>query len=416
MAAKASDRNKLAALREQLPACSITGYFNTGTNGPLARSTVAAFVDTAQDELANGRISPGVFEQHAVRRDAVRETLATLFGGHADEYAITQSTNDGLNIALHGMTWHEGDEIVTTGLEHPSLFMPLALLARRFGVKTRVADIGDGGGDVVSALAAHIGPRTRAIALSHVLWSSGAILDLRPIADLAHTVGALLIVDGAQSIGQVAVDIHETGADAYTISGQKWLCGPEGSGAVYIRRERLVDFAPSAVRYGVYDPSGYFVPAVGARRYEMGEHNPAVLAAFDHALRLLRDEVGTDWAFARIATLGKRLSDSLGKIKGVTLHSPPGKFAGLVCFNIGDLAPAHVAQELYERGFTIRYVAAPPGPVVARASTGWWNTEDEVDALAGAVAEIAATVEAPMDIALADVAPVERPKRVKKKR
>ncbi|CAA9584374.1 MAG: Cysteine desulfurase [uncultured Thermomicrobiales bacterium] len=389
---KDADTRKLERLRAQLPAVTATGYFNAGTNGPIARVVHDAIVRKAEQELNEGRIVPGVYQDHAVQADKVRALLARLLGGNSEEYALTQSTNDGLNIALNGLDWSSGDEVITTSLEHPCLYMPLALLSHRYGIRIRIAEIGDGAGDIAGVISRLISPNTRVIALSHVLWSSGVVVDLPAISALARENDLLLVVDGAQSVGQVAVDIPATGADAYTISGQKWLGGPEGTGAVFIRRDRFVDFAPSSVRYGQYDPTGFFLPAPGARRYEMGECNPAAVEGLKAAITFLLEDVGADWAFARSGQLGARLLKRLSGMDGVTVHSPKGRIGGLVCFNIPDLDPAAVADKLYDKGFTIRYVAAPPGPAVARASVGWWNTEEEVDTLASAISNLATAI------------------------
>jgi len=372
-------------LRGQLPAVLATGYFNAGTNGPLPKVVHEAILKTAEEEFHQGRIVPGVFQEHAARNNRARDLLARLLGGAPTEYALTQSTNDGLNIAFHGLDWQKGDEIITTSLEHPTMYMPMVLLSHRHGVRIRVANIGDGSGDVVAALKALVSPRTRVIALSHVLWSSGVVLDLAAITAMAHDHRILVIVDGAQSVGQVAVDIPATGTDAYTISGQKWLCGPEGTGALFVRADRQADFAPSSVRYGQYDPAGFYIPAPGSRRYEMGENNPAAVEGFCAALAFSLEEIGPEWGTSRIKRLGARFYDAISKAEGVTLASPRGRHAGLVCFNVAGMEPASVAEGLYAEGFTVRYVTAPPGPHVARASIGWWNTEEEVDALAMAV-------------------------------
>lgn len=222
-----SDVEKIRRLRLELPATVATGYFNAGTNGPLPRKVHETIVGAAERELIAGRIMPGVYEGHAAHKERVREILASIFGGKPDEYAITRSTNDGLNIALNGIAWQRGDEVVTTALEHPGLMAPLALLANRRAIVIRVADVGDGSGDVVAALERAMTPRTRVIALSHVLWSSGAVMPLRDISEMAARYGAIVVVDAAQSAGQVPVDLGESGVAAYAMSGQKWLCGPE---------------------------------------------------------------------------------------------------------------------------------------------------------------------------------------------
>jgi L-cysteine/cystine lyase len=288
-----------------------------------------------------------------------------------------------------GMTWNPGDEIVTTFEEHPGLLLPLALLARRFGVVTRYADIGDGASRVVEALASQITSRTRIIALSHVLWSTGAVLPLREISELARHNEIMVVVDGAQSAGQVPVDLHALGIDAYAMAGQKWLCGPEGTGLLYVRRDRFADIAPTFSRYGQFEPSGYFIPAQGAMRYEFGEFYSPAVAAQEAALGWLGDEVGLDWAYDRIATLGADFRRRLTSIDGVNVATPSEPMAGLVNFTIAGLSPQDVTLQLSERGYTIRYVEYAPCTVSARASIGWWNTEEEVAGLAAAVADLA---------------------------
>lgn len=383
-----SDAEKLSRLREQLPAVAKTGYFNAGTNGPLSTVAYKAIVETAEQELNDGRIIPGVYEGHAKQIERIRLVLADIFNADPTELALTRSTNDGLNIALNGITWNRGDEVITTNLEHPSLFTPLALLAHRYGIVIRVIDIGNGGGDVVATLERAMTSRTRVLAFSHVMWSSGAIMPLHDISAMAHRHNALVIVDAAQSAGQVKVDLHATGVDAYAMAGQKWLCGPEGTGVLYVATAAMPEISPSHIRYGQSDTTGYVIPAPGARRYEMGECYSPAMVGMEATLAWLRDEVGMDWAFARTRALAQRFAKGIGAIDGVDIFSPLHRIGGLVCFNVPDMTPQDLTKALYERGQTIRYVAYPPGPTIARASIAWWNTEAEVDLLAKDIADI----------------------------
>ncbi|MDP9362844.1 MAG: aminotransferase class V-fold PLP-dependent enzyme [Chloroflexota bacterium] len=379
---------KVEALRAQLPAVRATGYFNAGTNGPLPLPAQAALVAAAQAECDAGRIVPGIYEGNWVRNARVRALIAELFGADAAEIALTHSTSEGISTALNGLRWQAGDEVVTTTLEHPGLIAPLCLLAHRFGVRLRYADVAHGEGDVAGAIAALLSPRTRVVALSHVMWSSGAIVDLPAVAAAAHRVGALVVVDGAQAGGQVPIDLHASGVDAYAFAGQKWLCGPEGTGALFVRHDRLTDIAPTYLRYAQLDPSGFLLPAAGANRYEIGEfYGPAVLAQ-EAALLWLRDEVGLDWAYARTAEMGHRCRDGLARLDGVTVTTPRDRMAGLVCFQAAGMTPQDVAAKLYEQDLTIRYVAYPPGPAVARVACAWWHTEEEIDRLVATVGEV----------------------------
>src|ERR671910_283849 len=303
--------------RAQLPAVQTTGYFNTGSNGPIPLVAYEAADATARRELEQGRTAPGAYIETRARNRRLAAMAASIFGADADEIALTHSASEGLGTALMGMTWNPGDEVIATFEEHPGLMLPLALLARRFGVITRYADIGDGASGVVEALADRITSRTRLIAVSHVLWSTGAVLPMREISELARQHELMVVVDGAQSAGQVPVDMHAMDIDAYAMAGQKWLCGPEATGLLYVRRDRFADIAPTYARYGQFEPSGYFIPAAGAMRYEIGEFYSPAVAAQEAALSWLRDEVGFAWAYDRIAALGADFRRRLTSIDGV---------------------------------------------------------------------------------------------------
>jgi L-cysteine/cystine lyase len=372
-----------------LPAVHATGYFNAGTFGPMPSVAQEAANAVLRREVGEGRIRPGGYVENRERSRRLAALAAEMFGADEDEIALTHSAGEGLNTALGGIEWDRGDEVVTTNEEHPGLLLPLALLAHRRGVITRYAAIGNGGRDVVESIAQLINRRTRAIALSHVLWSTGAVLPLKEVAALAARHGAMVIVDAAQSAGHVPIDLHESGVDVYAMAGQKWLCGPEGTGFLYVRRNRFVDIAPTVARYGQFDPSGFCLPAPGAHRYESGEFSAPILAAQEATLTWLRGEVGLDWAYERTRNLGARFREHIVGIPGVEVITPENAMAGIVNFTIDGHPPSVVASELFERGYTIRFVDSRPCVVSARASVSWWNTEEEVDGLSEAIAELA---------------------------
>jgi L-cysteine/cystine lyase len=303
-----------------------------------------------------------------------------------------RNTTEGLNAALMGVAWRPGDEVVTTQLEHVCLFSVLGMVAHRHGVIVRTVDIGDGGGDVTGALRSALTSRTRVIAISHVQWSSGAVMPLAEIAQLAGERGILTVIDAAQGPGHVPVDLATLGVDAYALAGQKWLCGPSASGALFVRPDRIGDFRPTYLRSGAFDSHGFVVPPVGAQRYETGEHALPTLRAQLAALRWLRDDAGCNWLLARNALLGRRLADGLERIGGVRVTTPLHRMAGIVCFTVDGTSVHEVVDRAFSSGYTIRAVDQRPGPTVVRASTGWWCTEDEIDGLIEVVAEIAGTV------------------------
>jgi L-cysteine/cystine lyase len=252
-----------------------------------------------------------------------------------------------------------------------------------------VVSVCDEASQFLDSIEGRITSSTRVIALSHVLWSTGTVLPLREICELARQHELLVIVDAAQSAGQVPLNLHDIGVDAYAMAGQKWLCGPEGTGLLYVRYDRFADISPTYSRYAQADMTGYFLPAPTAHRYESGEFTGPVIAAQAATLGWLRDEVGLDWAYARIAEMGALFRGLLTEIPGVEIITPQHAMAGMVNFNVKDLHPRLVADALYDRGYTIRFVDYAPCAVSARASVSWWNSESEVRGLAAAVAEIA---------------------------
>jgi L-cysteine/cystine lyase len=237
-------------------------------------------------------------------------------------------------------------------------------------------------------LKAAMTPRTRVIAISHVQWSSGAVMPIKEIAALARERGILTIIDAAQGGGQLDIDFRDLDVDVYSMAGQKWLCGPNASGIMLVRQASLGYFRPTYLRGGSWDEQGYVTPAPGAARFENGEMFGPAIEAFDKTLQWLRDDVGFAWLAERNVTLGKRAHKALSKIKGVTVTTPTSSMAGMVCFQVDGMHPKAVSEALAERGYTIRYVEAHPCPTTARVSASWWTTEEEVDGLCVAVGDV----------------------------
>ncbi len=380
--AQSDEHARLAAFRAGLPATRAGIYLNTGTAGPLPAEAAAAMAEAADRELALGRASRDAHEELVDRMDEARGVVAAVLGTDVDLVALTHSTTEGVNLALGTVDWRPGDRVVTTSLEHPGVTGPLALLRDRLGVDVAVVDVGDGGDDerTLAALEAAVAAgRTRAVVASHVTWSNGAVLPAAAIADLARRYGAVGILDGAQSAGAISVACDEIGADFYAVSGQKWLLGPEGTGALVVRRG-IVD--------GVLPPVGGFfaasVPyAVGrdalwpdARRFETaGYHRPS-LVGLARSAGWLSMYVGLPWIHERAARLAHDAADRLAATTGVTLVTPRSRMATLVSFRVTGWTADEVVQALARRVFAI--VRSVPGPDAVRLSVAWFTTEGEL--------------------------------------
>ena len=384
------DREKVQAIRDELPAVHERIYFNAGTNGPLPRRSHDALVKYAQVELEEGRIGPPVWQRMFDTRTETRAAIADLLGCQPDEIALTHNTTEGMNIALMGLDWQKGDEVITASTEHPGGLHPAYLLKQRHGARIRMTDIGLKELDPIEELEKVLSPRTKAVILSHVTWSTGMVLPMREISDLAHGVGAIVVCDAAQAGGMVPSQMADLGVDAYACSGQKWLLGPDGTGALFVRQDRLGEIQQTFIGYagvkmGMSDHDGHYVPGEGTQRYEVASlYNPAV-KALGTSVNWIANEIGWDWAYRRIAELGRYCYERLEAIDGVTMYTPKDKMAGLVHSTLSGITPPDLTTRLYELGIMIRYV---PNPHANRVATGFYNTEDEIDRLAEKIEEV----------------------------
>ena len=306
-----TDAEKITLIRAEMPAVANRVYLNTGTCGPLSSITIGAINQTNADELALGRADAGGFKLLAQALAETRAAFARLVKADPAQIALTHHTTEGMNIVAHGLTWQPGDEVITTTSEHDGGLLPLYVLRQRYGVTLKLVDLTPG--DVLAQLEAAFTPHTRLLVFSHVTWNTGLRLPLSELVALAHRHYALTLVDGAQSAGAIPLDLPASGVDFYALPGQKWLCGPEGTGALYVRHDRLsllgLTFAGySSIEESGYDLTGYFMPAKGARRYEVGSiYRPGVKGMIAN-LDWLEQTVGWEWIHARIEHLAKLVS------------------------------------------------------------------------------------------------------------
>jgi len=381
---------KVEAIRSQLAAVHGNVYLNTGTNGPLPKVAADAMAEMARSEYEEGRINMAGWMAKFEIKTAAREAVATAFNVPSSEIALTQLTTEGMNVMIHGIDWQRGDEAIITNLEHPGGQLPLYVVARRYGVRIKLADLGVGDGDVPGKLEKLITKRTRALVISHVAWNTGAVLPLKEIVETCRKHGVLILVDAAQSAGSIDPQIKEIDPDGYAMPGQKWMCGPEGTGSLWISESRLSWFEQTYVNYGsamggVDTVGGYFTPTPGAARFDRVATYFPLIAGQKAATEWLMNDVGLDWAYARIKSLGELAHDTLSNVDGVDVITPRQQMAGLVSFNLDGKTPDELVTALDERGFTLRTIH---GPDCVRMATGFYNTEEEIKNLTIALDEI----------------------------
>jgi L-cysteine/cystine lyase len=389
------EAEKVAALREALPATRAGIYLNAGSCGPMPAETARAMDEAAARELAVGRAAPGDWRDALARMDEARFGVAAVLVADPADIALTHSTTDGLNLAISALPWQAGDRVLTTAHEHPAALAPLAALHARLGVEIDVVDFGDGGdgGDpdaVTTAFVRALERPARAIVVSHVLWTTGVVLPVGRLGAIAREAGAVSIIDGAQAAGAIPVQLDELGVDAYAVPAQKWLLGPEGMGALWVRRSFADGVVPATAGSLSYPAFSLAAPALhdGARRFEAtGFHRPSVIG-FARSLGWLSMYVGLPWTQARANGLAVELADRLAGIPGVTVLTPRPAPATLVTFRIAGWPAPQVLAELGPRTFAV--VRDIPPLDAVRLSVGFWNTEAELDRVASAVETLAA--------------------------
>lgn len=384
-----SDQSRIQDIREQLPATTAHIYLNTGTFGPLPTRSIQAIQSHFERELRDGRIVPQSFENTGNTYKRARQNIARLLNADVEEIALTDNTGEGLNIVANGINWRAGDEVITTDHEHISALAPLYQLRDRYGIVIRFAELGlHADHPAAEAIAPLITERTRLIVLSHVAWTTGSVLDVRAVNRLGHEHGIPVLIDGAQSAGAIPLDMKELEADFYAIPMQKWLCGPEGTGGLFASREALKHVTSTYVGYwSAKSFHGDWALIESAQRFELGGRQTAAIAGQNASLEWFADELGYEWIYTRISHLNAYAAQALEQVPGLTLLTPRPGASGLLSFTIEGKSDEEIVSFLRERNILIRNI---PETKALRVSTGFYNTEEEIDTLVKALLELRA--------------------------
>ena len=346
--------------REQFPVLERIAFLNAGTCGPLPGPAVGVATRVLDESTRSGRSSM-YFDQMLALATQRRAAYAALLNAQPADVALTGSTSEGIVRVLSGLELRPGDEIVTSDEEHPGLYGPLSAARAQRGVTVRVVPFAE--------LANAVSPATRLVACSHVSWITGSF---------APDLGGLdvpVLLDGAQGAGAVPVDVEALGCDFYAASGQKWLCGPVGTGVLWISprwSERLLAVGPTYLNLAEPADGLDSDLAAGAARHDTSAQSleAAVLAA---TAFVLLASTGWEELHERAASLAEQLAARLAE-RGLRVAAR-GRTT-LVAWEDPD--PPATKERLAAAGVVIRDL---PGRGLLRASVGAWNDESDLERL-----------------------------------
>lgn len=377
-------------VRAQFPGASASIYFDMALKGLIPRA-VAEAAHRHVDEVLHARASK---DAHRASVEHCREMLAQLIGAEPHEVAITKNVSEGLNLFASSLPWQPGDNVVLCPeLEHPNnVFLWYNLRVLR-GIEVRAVDPLDGR-IPVDGFAAAVDACTRVVTVPHVTFSPGFVTDVRPIADVTHAHGALLLVDAAQSVGSLRCDVRALGIDALTVATQKSLLSFYGMGFLFVRKALADSLVPSHVaRYGMDmgveagetartggDKRPY---AAGARRFDLGNFNYLGAQAAEAALALI-ESIGAERIEAHLRALAARLVEGLLALGLPVAGGPPGPHLGHIVA-VGHSGGGHhdtaddPAMNDLHRHLTANGVRLSIRKGVLRISLGLYNDVSDVD-------------------------------------
>ncbi|VWX53652.1 selenocysteine lyase, PLP-dependent [Novosphingobium sp. 9U] len=367
-------------------------YLDTAATAQKPQAVIDATVQAMGVNYAT--VHRGVYARSAEMTlgfEAARRRVAAFIGGSEDEVVFTRGATEAINLVAS--TWGEanlraGDRILISMLEHHSNIVPWQLLRERTGVAIDVCPLTQDGRIDLDAAAAMLTPAHKLVALAHVSNVLGSVLDVRRAADLAHGVGAKLLIDGCQAAPRIKLDMAALDCDFYVFSAHK-LYGPTGIGALWARAE-ILDAMPPWHGGGAMIDTVTFEKTTFAsapQRFEAG--TPMIIEAIGLAAAIeWLEAIGLDVAYEHERSLAAKLRDALGERNDVTLFGPADAI-GITSFALDGVHPHDLGTILDEEGVAIRagHHCAQPlmehlgVPATARASFGLYNDETDIEAL-----------------------------------
>jgi cysteine desulfurase/selenocysteine lyase len=388
-----------ADIRADFPVLAEVIYLDSAATSLSPEPVLAAMLEYERVYRANTGRGVHRLAQIATQKfwDA-RQKAKRFIGAESGELIFTRNTTEAINMVALGLPWKKGDRVVTTLLEHHSNLLPWMRARDRHGIDLRILSPDAEGGFDMADLEREITRGTRLVAVTHASNVLGNLVPVREIAAICRDRGALLLVDGAQSVPHIPVDVGELGCDFFCFSGHKML-GPTGTGALWMRGPGIEPLLRGGGAVETVTASGYTL-AEGPARYEGGTPNIAGAIGLGRAIGYL-EALGMEEVRKHEQILTRQMIEGLSGIGGVRIYGPgatPDRI-GVVSFNVKDRHPHDVAHHLDDEADVMvrsghhccmplmHHLGTPDGTV--RASLHCYNNGDDVDRLIETVRMIA---------------------------
>ncbi len=381
------DLIRLHQHREQFPALANKTYFNYGGQCPISVKSMDVINQTLSHIQQLRPFGNQAYSWIAPQIEATRKAIAEELNVPSPAITFTDNVTVGCNIAMWGIEWHAGDQILLSDCEHPGIIATAQEISRRFAVDVTTCPLMStlNEGDPVAIVAAHLRPNTRLVVLSHVFWNTGQVLPLKQIADLCRSNNSRLLIDAAQSVGALPLNLTELGVDFYAFTGHKWLCLAAGVGGLYINPEIRSSLHPTFIglRGVVVDTQGQPINwQPDGRRYEVSTLANALYLGLKEAISI-HQEWGTAPArYQQICENSSYLWQQLRDLPNIQClaNSPPE--SGIVSFQINNHEPSKLVQFLESQNILTRTIAHPR---CIRVTVHYLTLASEIDQLVEAV-------------------------------
>ena len=379
--------NNLHHHRSQFPALSNKIYFNYGGQGTMPQGAMDAISQSQAHIQSIGPFGSEAYSWIAPQIQASREAIASTLNVPSNTITLTGNVTIGCNIAMWGIDWHAGDHLLLSDCEHPGVIATAQEIARRFGVEVTtcplMATLNEG--DPISIIAENLRPKTRLVVLSHVLWNTGQVLPIDKIVEVCSSNNSLLLIDAAQSVGVIPLDLTALGVDFYAFTGHKWLCGPAGVGGLYVRPETRESLHPTFIGLSGIITNNQAQPTgwqPDGRRYEVSTLPTSLYVGLKQAITIHEQWGTAQERYEQICQNSNYLWQKLSSLANVKClkNSPPE--SGLVSFKVTNQPSFKLVQSLESENILTRTIA---NPNCIRVSVHYLTLESEIDQLIAAI-------------------------------